>query len=119
MFGKIAWFEFRYQLRNPVFWVTGGGVFPDDVRRHHGGATFASAPPATCTRTPRSRSMQVSGILVLRCSSVFMLVAFVANVVVRDDDTGFGPIIRATRVRKFDYLIGRFHRRVWRRWRWP
>jgi ABC-type Na+ efflux pump permease subunit len=40
----------------------------------------------------------------------YMLVttAFVANVVIRDDSTGYGPIVRSTRVRKFDYLFGRF-----------
>ena len=27
---------------------------------------------------------------------------------VRDDDTGYGSIIRSTRVRKFDYLFGRY-----------
>ena len=30
------------------------------------------------------------------------------NVVMRDDETGFAAVIRATRVRKFDYLFGRF-----------
>ena len=39
---------------------------------------------------------------------MFVSTAFVANVIVRDDDTGFGPIVRSTRVTKFDYLIGRF-----------
>ena len=27
MFSKIAGFEFRYQLRNPVFWVAAGIFF--------------------------------------------------------------------------------------------
>ena len=31
-----------------------------------------------------------------------------ANIIVRDDETGFGPIIRSTRISKFDYLYGRF-----------
>ena len=39
---------------------------------------------------------------------MFATTAFVANVVVRDDDTKFGPIVRSTRVTKVDYLIGRF-----------
>ena len=29
---------------------------------------------------------------------VFVITAFVANVVIRDDETGFAPILRATRV---------------------
>jgi hypothetical protein len=40
--------------------------------------------------------------------ALFVVTAFVANVIVRDDDSGFGPLVRATRVRKFDYLFGRF-----------
>lgn len=39
---------------------------------------------------------------------MFVTTAFVANVIVRDDESGFGPMVRATRVAKFDYLFGRF-----------
>jgi aminopeptidase N len=38
----------------------------------------------------------------------FVTAAFVANVIVRDDETGYGPIIRSTPLRTFDYLYGRF-----------
>ena len=40
--------------------------------------------------------------------AVFIMAAFVANVVVRDDETGFGQIVHSTRVSRFDYLFGRF-----------
>ncbi len=40
--------------------------------------------------------------------AIFVATAFVANVVMRDDETGFAPILRATRISKFDYLVGRF-----------
>ena len=36
------------------------------------------------------------------------MAAFVSNVVVRDDETGFGQIVHSTRVSRFDYLFGRF-----------
>ena len=39
---------------------------------------------------------------------MFIPAAFVSNVVIRDDETGFGPIVRSTRIGKFDYLFGRF-----------
>ncbi|HEV8580113.1 MAG TPA: M1 family aminopeptidase [Thermoanaerobaculia bacterium] len=39
---------------------------------------------------------------------IFATTSFVANVVIRDDETGFGPIVRSTRITKFEYLIGRF-----------
>ncbi|GEQ97393.1 hypothetical protein JCM17844_10300 [Iodidimonas gelatinilytica] len=39
---------------------------------------------------------------------MFVTTAFVANVIVRDDESGFGPMVRSTQVSKFNYLIGRF-----------
>jgi hypothetical protein len=39
---------------------------------------------------------------------MFATTAFVANVVVRDDESGFGPMVRSTQVSKFNYLLGRF-----------
>jgi hypothetical protein len=39
---------------------------------------------------------------------MFASTAFVANVVVRDDETRFGPILRSTRIKKHEYLLGRF-----------
>jgi hypothetical protein len=39
---------------------------------------------------------------------MFVTTAFVSNVVVRDDDTAYGPIIRSTQVTKSQYLFGRF-----------
>lgn len=105
MFGKVAAFEFRYQLKNPVFWVafglffllTFGSVTVDQIQIGGKGAVNINAPFAIA-------------ITMLTLSVFFMFVstAFVANVIVRDDETGFGPILRATRVRKFDYLFGRY-----------
>ena len=39
---------------------------------------------------------------------MFVTTAFVANVVVRDDETGFGPIVRSTPITRLQYLGGRF-----------
>ncbi len=105
MFWKIAAFEFRYQLRNPIFWVTYGIFFlmsfgattVDQIRIGSSGNVHKNAPFAI---------LQVNAIMSL--FAIFVLVAFVANVIVRDDETGYAPIIRSTRVKKFDYLIGRF-----------
>jgi ABC-type Na+ efflux pump permease subunit len=105
MLGKIAAFEFRYQLKNPVFWVTAAIFF----LMTFAATTLESVRIGATTNVHKNSPFsidQVSGIMCI--FGIFTLVAFVANVVVRDDDTGFGPIIRATRVRKFDYLAGRF-----------
>ncbi|MGB5723906.1 MAG: M1 family aminopeptidase [Parasphingorhabdus sp.] len=105
MFAKIAAFELRYQFRNPVFWVvailffllTFGAVTAENITIGSGGNVNVNAPSAI---------MQISQILTL--FFMFVTTAFVANVIVRDDESGFGPMVRATQVRKFDYLFGRF-----------
>lgn len=105
MFRKIATFEFFYQLRSPVFWVAAfimgvlafGSVTSPNITIGAPGNTNLNAPFAIVMAT-----------LVMSIFSLFTVPAFVANVVVRDDDTGYGPIIRSTRIKKFDYLFGRF-----------
>ena len=105
MLARIAAFEFRYQLRNPVFCVTAGIFFlltfgamtVDQIQMGDGGNVHKNAPYATVDKH-----------LILSLFFMFVTTAFVANVVVRDDDTGFGPIVRSTRISKFNYLLGRF-----------
>jgi ABC-2 type transport system permease protein len=105
MGAKIAAFELRYQLRNPVFWVTLAAFFllnfalvtVEPLRLGSPGQTHRNAPMAIA---------DISG--TMSAFAMFIVIAFVANVIVRDDETGFGPIIRATGVTKRDYLLGRF-----------
>jgi aminopeptidase N len=105
MFGKIAAFEFRYQLRQPIFWITAmiffllvfGSVAIDVVRIGSAGNIHKNAPSAIGQT-----------LLIMTIFFMFASTAFVANVIVRDDETGYGPIIRSTRLTKFDYLFGRF-----------
>lgn len=105
MFAGILGFEWRYQRRNPVFWVAiviffllaFGATTVDQIRIGSGGNVHKNAPFAI------AQMMQI-----LTLFYMFVSTAFVANVVVRDDDTGFGPIVRATRVTKSAYLFGRF-----------
>ena len=105
MFGKIAAFELRYQIRQPIFWVAGliffllmfGSVTIDQIHIGSGGNIHKNSPSAIATTS-----------LIMAVFFMFVSTAFVANVIVRDDETGYGPIIRATPVKKFDYLFGRF-----------
>jgi ABC-2 type transport system permease protein len=105
MLAKIAGFEFRYQLKNPVFWVTAGIFFlfsygfvaSDQIQIGSGGNVHENGPFAI---------LQTH--VIFSVFFMFVTTAFVANVIVRDDDTGYGPIVRSTRISKFDYLIGRF-----------
>jgi ABC-type transport system involved in multi-copper enzyme maturation permease subunit len=105
MFRSIAGFELRYQMTSPVFWVvailffllTFGAMTIDQVQIGSGGNVHANAPTAIAQTH-----------LILSIFFMFVTTAFVANVIVRDDESGFGPMVRSTQVRKFDYLIGRF-----------
>jgi ABC-2 type transport system permease protein len=105
MLGKIARFELGFQVRNPVFAVAAGMLFlfafgsmaSDDIQLGSMGNVRANSPVAI------ARTMLFFTLLYM-----FVTTAFVANVVVRDDETGFGPILRSTRITKLDYILGRF-----------
>ena len=105
MFGQIARFELRYQLRNPVFWtvailfflLTFGSMTIDQIKIGGGANVHKNAPVAIA---------QIHQILSI--FFMFVTTAFVANVIVRDDESGFGPMVRSTRVSKTDYLLARF-----------
>ena len=105
MFRSIATFELRYQLKSPAFWVTFALFFmltfaataSDNVSIGSGGNVWKNSPYAIAQT-----------LLVMSVFSVFIMTAFVANVVLRDDETGFGPIVHSTRISRFDYLYGRF-----------
>jgi ABC-2 type transport system permease protein len=105
MFYTIARFELRYQLRNPVFWVatilffllTFGATSVESIRLGSGGNIHTNAPTAVA---------QIQ--LIMSLFFMFVTTAFVGNVVVRDDETGFGGIIRSTKIAKLPYMFGRF-----------
>ena len=104
MLTNIARFEFRYLLRNPLVWATAFGTFgfffvsmATDVGLKPDAGLFENAAATT-----------LRNYVVASVAFMFVTTAFVANVVIRDDETGFGPIIRSTSITKFDYLIGRF-----------
>src|SRR6478736_2323057 len=101
----IAGFEIRYQLRNPVFWVSiaiffllGFGITAsENVSIGTPGAVHENAPYAIAVATA-----------ILTLFYLFIVTAFVANAIVRDDNSGFAPIVRATSVTARQIVIGRF-----------
>ncbi len=105
MFASIARFEWRYQVKSPVFWVGSllffllafGATTVDTIQIGSRGNVNVNSPFAI---------VQVLGILSV--FAIFVLVAMVAGTVIRDDETGFAPILRSTRLRKGAYLGGRF-----------
>jgi ABC-2 type transport system permease protein len=105
MFSKVAAFEARFQLRSPLFLVsfalffllTFAAATIDQIQIGSAGQVFKNAPFAL---------LQTVGIMNL--FGIFVVTAFVANAVIRDDETGFAPILRATRITKPAYVLGRF-----------
>ncbi len=102
---RLAAFEIRYQLRNPVFWVAlaiffllGFGISASD------NISFG-APGAVHENSPYTVTFAMA---IFTTFYLFVITAFVANAVVRDDVTGFGPMIRATPVGRTTFLAGRF-----------
>jgi len=101
----IAGFEIRYQLRNPVFWVAvaiffliGFGITAsENVRIGTPGAVHENAPYAIAVATAAFSLFYL-----------FVITAFVANAIVRDESSGFAPIIRATSVTSTQIVLGRF-----------
>lgn len=102
---SLAGFEIRYQLRNPVFWASiaiffliGFGLSASSNVSLGGTNGVHENAPYIVTL-----AMAVLGLFYL-----FVITSFVANAVVRDDTTGFGPMIRATPVGRSSFLAGRF-----------
>jgi ABC-type transport system involved in multi-copper enzyme maturation permease subunit len=101
----ITGFEIRYQLRNPVFWVAiaiffllGFGITAsENVSIGTPGAVHENAPYAIAVATA-----------ILTLFYLFIVTAFVANAIVRDDSSGFSPIVRATSVTAKQIVVGRF-----------
>jgi ABC-2 type transport system permease protein len=105
MLTHIARFESRYLLRNPLLWATAAATFAlffagasvDGLDLGNEGGLLKNAAYATL------RNYVVVSVLFM-----FVTTAFVANAVLRDDETGFGPIIRSTGITRLEYVLGRF-----------
>ena len=101
----IIGFEIRYQLKNPVFWVaiaifglmTFGLTASENVSIGTPGGVKENAPYAIATATT-----------VFTLFYLFIITAFSANAIVRDEATNFAPIVRSTSVTSRQIVIGRF-----------
>lgn len=98
-------FELRQQLRSHVFWIVfaisalmvAGALWIPELRVGLGAAGSVNGS-AAIIRTH----------LVWTLFYMFTAAALSADAVLRDDLTGFAPIIRSTPVRRRNYLLGRF-----------
>lgn len=105
LFGPVARFEWTCQRRSPVLWVgfalffllTFGATTVDQIQIGSRGNVNINSPFAI---------VQTVGIMSL--FAMFIVVALVAGTVIRDEETGFAPILRSTRLTRWAYLGGRF-----------
>jgi ABC-2 type transport system permease protein len=102
---NVARFEFRYLLRNPLLWLTAAaitllfflGASVEGFDLGNEGGLLKNAAYAT-----------LRNYVIVSVFLMFVTTSFVANAVLRDDETGFGPIIRSTGLTRFEYVMGRF-----------
>lgn len=105
MLTQIARFEARHVLRNPLLWGTAAATFAmlfagmsvDGFDLGNEGGLLKNASYAT-----------LRNYVVISVFYMFVTTSFVASAVLRDDETGFGPIIRSTGITKLEYVLGRF-----------
>lgn len=106
MFGPIFWFEVRFQLRQPAFYVGAavfallsfGAVTTDAVMIGGSiGNVFRNAPFVV---------MQI--LLVMSVVGVFITTAIAAGTVHRDFEQGTDALFLSRPIRRRDYLWGRF-----------
>ena len=105
MLGKVAAFEFRYQVKSPLVWATALLLFVASMLDMAGIKLVSIGGGNVLSNSPHAIIVHH-----LAASLLFLFVgaAVVSNVIIRDDQSGFGPLIRATRIAKRDYLFGRF-----------
>ncbi|QNM82508.1 aminopeptidase [Sphingomonas sabuli] len=101
----ITRFEIRYQLKNPVFWVAVALFFLIGFGISASENLSLGSPGAVHENAPYTIAITTT---VLTIFYLFVVTAFVANAIVRDDTSGFAPIVRATSVTKTQIVIGRF-----------
>lgn len=105
IYRALVGFEIRHQLTSPLFLVSFaiffllsfGATTVDEIRIGSAGNVWKNSPFAIA-----------QSIAVLNLFAMFVMTAFAANAVVRDDETRFAPILRATRLGKLSYIAGRF-----------
>ena len=107
MFAYIVRFELAYQLRNPVFVVTTlifflltfGAVTIDNIQIGSGGNIHVNSPQAIAQT-----------VLIMTLFYMFASTAFVANVVVRDDEKwirSYGALHKRNEIRLSHWSVCR------------
>ena len=105
MFAGIVGFEIRYQLKNPVFWVSIAIFFLLGFGLTASENVSIGTPGSIHENSPYAIAVALA---LFTLFYLFVVTAFVANAIVRDDSSGFSPIIRSTSVTRNQIIFGRF-----------
>ena len=92
-------------FENPVFWVSIAVFFLLGFGLTASANVSIGTPGAVHENSPYAIAIATA---VLTLFYLFVVTAFVANAIVRDETSGFAPIVRATSVTRTQIVIGRF-----------
>jgi len=106
MFGEIYRFELRYQLRQPLFWIASLVFFLVSFLATTTDAVVIGGSIGHVHRNAPYVIMQL--IAVMSILGVFVVTAFVAGTVIRDQEHRTRELFFSTPMKKRDYLLGRF-----------
>jgi ABC-type transport system involved in multi-copper enzyme maturation permease subunit len=106
MLARITAFELRYQIRSPLFLISFALFFLLTFTLVANSQASALIAPGNLNLNSPYVLLQI--LAAMSRLAIFIVTAFVAGVVIRDQETGFATILYATPVRKSDYVIGRF-----------
>ena len=101
---RIADFELRQQVRSHAFRV----VFAISLAMVLGAFSVEALRVGWIDGSPTGAAAVLQTHLLWSLFYLFTAAAFVGDAVLRDDLTGFAPMVRASPVRTLDYLLGRF-----------
>ena len=104
MWASITRFELKYQLKSPTFWIA-FGIFLAMAF-----AMVASPSVNILAGSNVDKNAPVVVTMIMTIVSIFFMfvtTAFGANVMIRDQETGFGPLLYSTRLSKANYVLGR------------
>jgi len=100
----VAGFELKYQLRNPLFWAAVAMVFALAFLATASPTLRIGGPASVHVNAPRAIAQTN---LVFAILHMLFAVAFVAGAAVRDEETGFAPVLLASPIGTADHLLGR------------
>jgi ABC-2 type transport system permease protein len=106
MFFEILRFEVRYHLRTAIFWLSAAILFLLTFGAVTTDAVMIGGAIGNVNRNAPFVIMQI--LLVMGLIGTFVIIAFVAGAVLRDEEHGTAGLLFTTRVSKRDYVIGRF-----------